>query len=358
MAKRKRLTPAQPDYLQDPASASAAAGAPRPAPGPLPAAPMAAPIAQVAGAAAASAALAELSQEMETARAEGRLIASLPLDAIDAGYLVRDRLVQDEDEMQALIASLMSRGQQTPIEVIALPEPKDGCTYGLVSGWRRLTALRRLYKVAQEPRYEQVRARIIAPDSRQAAYVAMVEENEIRANLSHYERARIALRAYHEQVYPTQKAALQGLFDSVSRSKRSKIGSFIPLVEALDRVLKFPTAIPEKLGLELSRAVQEDRSFKSRLFARLLDPPSQNAAEELGRITTALAARRGGTQGKPADKAAPAPRETAPAPQDTAGRSGPVQARFEQAAGRILLSGAGVDAAFFSDLQAWLAARG
>ena len=360
MAKRKRLTPAQPDYLQDPAPVSAAAS-PRPAPGPLPAA----PIAQVAGEAAASAALAELSQEMEAARAEGRLIASLPLDAIDAGYLVRDRLVQDEDEMQALIASLMSRGQQTPIEVIALPEPKDGRTYGLVSGWRRLTALRRLHKAGQDPRYEQVRARIIAPDSRQAAYVAMVEENEIRANLSHYERARIALRAYHEQVYPTQKAALQGLFDSVSRSKRSKIGSFIPLVEALDRVLKFPTAIPEKLGLELSRAVQEDRSFKSRLFARLLDPPSQNAAEELGRITTALAARRGGRQGKPADKAAsssretaPAPRETAPAPQDAAVRGGPVQVRFEQDVGRILLSGAGVDAAFHADLQAWLAARG
>ena len=114
--------------------------------GPLPAA----PIAQVAGEAAASAALSELSQEMEAARAEGRLMVSLPLDAIDAGYLVRDRLVQDEDEMQALIASLISRGQQTPIEVVALPEPKDGQTHGLISGWRRLTALRRLYKAAQE----------------------------------------------------------------------------------------------------------------------------------------------------------------------------------------------------------------
>lgn len=346
MAKRKRLTPAQPGYLQ----ASAGTGAARPAPaGPLPAA----PIAQVAGEAAASAALSELSQEMEAACAEGRLMVSLPLDAIDAGYLVRDRLVQDEDEMQALIASLISRGQQTPIEVVALPEPKDGQTHGLISGWRRLTALRRLYKAAQEPRYAQVMARVIAPDSDQAAYVAMVEENEIRANLSHYERARIALRAYQGQVYPTQKAALQGLFDSVSRSKRSKIGSFIPLVEALDRVLKFPTAIPEKLGLELSRAVQEDRSFKSRLFARLLDPPSQSAEEELGRINTALAARRAGGAVKPT---APAPRKAPPAPQDAAEQTGPVEARFEKAAGRIVLSG--VDAAFFADLQAWIAARG
>ena len=99
-----------------------------------------APIAAVAGQSASEAALAELSDTLRSAREEGRLIQALPLDAIEADHLVRDRLVADEEEMQTLISSIRARGQQTPVEVMAL----EGGRYGLISGWRRLTALRRL----------------------------------------------------------------------------------------------------------------------------------------------------------------------------------------------------------------------
>ena len=118
MAKRKRLTPAQQGYLE----AGPESGSDRAVPGPLPAP----PIARVAGEASATAALGELSAAMDSARREGRMIETLPLEAVDAGYIMRDRLVQEDDDMEALMASLRARGQQTPVEVVAFEAPQNG----------------------------------------------------------------------------------------------------------------------------------------------------------------------------------------------------------------------------------------
>ena len=364
MARRKRLTPAQDVSAKDPGQG----------PAPLPGA---APIAQVAGDAATVAALQDLGAELARARAEGRMAEDLPLDAIDDSYLMRDRLVQDEEEMAALRDSLFRRGQQTPIEVVALPEPKNGVAYGLISGWRRLTALRQM--ALDDPRFASVRARIVTPDSLQAAYVAMVEENEIRANLSHYERARIALRAVHEGIYPTRKAALQGLFVAVPRARRSKINSFIALVETLDRLLSFPTAIPEKLGLDLARGLAELPGLKTALFRALQARPVKTAEEELARLSATLEQVRAEGSRKEEARAAALFRELAerdragrdradagataqdPAPMTRAQAAtrlrGAVTARFDAAAQRIELRGAGVDATLFKAIQDFLKTR-
>ena len=346
MAKRKRLTPPRDGFLSPEAESPALRG---PLGGNMGHG-LSAPISAVTGDASARAALEEVAGEMTRARAEGRMIEALPLEVIDPAHLVRDRLMQDGEEMEALRESLRQRGQQTPIEVVTLPEPKGAHRYGLISGWRRLTALGELHRAYPDKGFGTVRALVVAPESRQAAYVAMVEENEIRADLSLYERARIAMRAYHEGIYPTQKLALQGLFGSVSRSKRSKINSFIPLVERLDRVLKFPTAIPEKLGLELSRRVQEDHRFVQALFAR---DPAETAQEELAALAQAL---KGGGPKNRAKPPAPAPtpaRAPAPAPSS----DDPVQIRYTPGVRRLTLHGVGVDEDFVAELQAWLAAR-
>ncbi|MFD3191545.1 ParB/RepB/Spo0J family partition protein [Sedimentitalea sp. HM32M-2] len=369
MAKRKRLTPAQPGFLQaEPARA---------APG---AAPIA-PIAQVAGEASANAALGELSETLRTARAQGRLIETLPLAAIDETHLVRDRMVQDADEMAALEASLQARGQQSPIEVVALPADKPGkggAAYGLISGWRRLSALRRLQARTGEDRFATVEARLITPADAQAAYVAMVEENEIRAGLSLYEKGRIALRSVHEGVYPTPRAALRGLFGSVSRSRRSKIGSFLTLVEPLDGLLRFPAAIPEKLGLALAKALQDDHRFATALRLRLRQQEPDSAEAELALLAAALRDRdqaaSAAANPSPATDPSPAPNPapaTAPArdaarPRLTGLDAGSVAdrlqetrvtARLDAAAQRIELTGGGVDAALFAALQDWLKTR-
>ena len=88
MAKRKRLTPAT--ILEQ--------GTPSPALEtksgyPFGVAPTRAPIAQVASEAATQAALDEVAGEMQSARNEGRMVLSLPLEAIRADHLVRDRMV-------------------------------------------------------------------------------------------------------------------------------------------------------------------------------------------------------------------------------------------------------------------------
>ncbi len=268
MAKRKRLSPANPVFLSEPLA--------RPTSAP--------PIADVAREVSAHAALEEMAQTLSTARAEGRLVIDLPLADIDLGYLVRDRLAADDEEMQALIDSLRVRGQQTPIEVA----PLDGDRYGLISGWRRCRALSQLYGETQEARFATVQALVRQPDQSADAYLAMVEENEIRVGLSFYERAHIAAKTVETRVYSSPKDALQGLFSSASRAKRSKIKSFMTIVEALDGVLRFPHAIGERLGLRLAKALEEDAGFAARLKVALVKAEPVSAEAEQVVIVQAL----------------------------------------------------------------------
>ncbi|WP_158971830.1 ParB/RepB/Spo0J family partition protein [Chachezhania sediminis] len=357
MAKRRRLAPAGPF-----AAAPETPEVPSPAPSQVPPSPRPlgpAPIAQVAGEAAATAALAELSAEMTRARAQGRLIETLPLEAIDPGHLVRDRLALDEDEMQALMASLKARGQQTPIEVIALPDPRPPLTHGLISGWRRLAALKRLLAETGDPRFATVAARVIPAGDAAESYVAMVEENEIRVNLSHYERARIAWSAHREGVYPTVRAALQGLFGAVSRSRRSKIGTFVPLVEALDGTLRFPAAIPEKLGLSLGRALEAADELGQTLRAKLETADAPNAETELVVLQEALAGIEAPASLPPvAPPRTPAAKSPAPDLTRYDIAAGLVMRHWTGPAGdRIEIAGRQVDARFLADLKAWLERR-
>tara|TARA_R110002124_G_scaffold287143_1_gene470713 strand:+ start:3649 stop:4665 length:1017 start_codon:yes stop_codon:yes gene_type:complete len=338
MAKRRRLTPAQPDFVDG------RAVAPRPAlAGPAAISP--APIAQVAGEASARAALDELTGVMETARARGLMITLLPVGQIDDGHLVRDRLVQDEEEMSALMLSIRARGQQTPIEVVALSGVSGGFSHGLISGSRRLTALRRLFAETADPEFSQVKALVIRPETAQDAYVAMVEENEIRVNLSHYERARIAVRALQEGVYPTLRTALQGLFGNAARSKRSKIGSFTLLVDLLDDVLRFPSAISEKLGLALARRIAEDLTFAAALRARMESAASETAGAEIQLLSAAIQGAKAGV--KPA--ADPERIQAHPAEG--------LHLSYSPSRRKLELSGAAVTDELAQALQDWLSQR-
>jgi ParB family chromosome partitioning protein len=103
MARRKRLSPATalsdaPDGAQEVKSDRK---------------PIASIVADVAG----RVELIEAVQEHSVARADGRLVALLPVEAIEAGHLVHDRMMADDAELAALKASIAARGQQTRIEV-------------------------------------------------------------------------------------------------------------------------------------------------------------------------------------------------------------------------------------------------
>ncbi len=344
MAKRKRLTPANPAYLEP--------GGPAPETKsmfPLGVAPTrslkSAPIADIAHDSAAAAALEEVSETLHRARAGGRMVLDLPLQNIDETFLVRDRTRIDADEMASLRASIAARGQQTPIEVVAL----GGDRYGLISGWRRLTALRQLAAKARkenaagetETEFDTVQALLRRPDDSAEAYLAMVEENEIRVGLSYYERARIAARAVDQGVFETHKAALLSLFRSASRAKRSKIRSFLALVSALDDRLRFPEDIGERLGLQIAAALDADPGAAAGFRTALKRAAPDTAAAEKACLQKLL---------RPAAKPAVAtPAPDHPRPGITVERTG---------TSRVVLQGAAVDDRLYQRLLAFLATEG
>lgn len=327
MAKRKRLTPPVPPETGDgglPAGLETKAMYPF---GVVP--PNRPPIAQVAGEAAAQSALDELADEMRDIRATGRLVTPLALDVIVEDHMVRDRMINDPVEMESLKSSLLARGQQTAIEVVDLGQGR----YGLISGWRRLHAFRALHDQTGEERFALIQALIKPIDSVCDGYVAMVEENEIRTNLSFYERARLAAEAARLGIYPNTKRAVQALFANATPAKRSKIGSFVRLHEQLGDVLQFPAAIPEKLGLALVRAIEADTGLAACLKTALRKTPPQSPDQERAALERAL-------HKVPAKTAAPA--EIIPGVTLTARK------------GSVVLSGKGVTDDLRAALVAWL----
>lgn len=304
-----------------------------------------APIARVAADASAQAALSELSDAMARARSEGRLVLRLPLDQIDADHLVRDRITVDEEELASLMASLRDHGQRTPIEVTELASGR----FGLISGWRRIQALTRLLSDTGEARFAEVQALLRRPDTAQDAYIAMVEENEIRLSLSYYERARIAARAVDAGVFESEKQALQRLFSSASRARRSKIGSFLGIYRVLGGALCFPSTIPERLGLALSQALEARSDDAMGLVDDLLARPAEDAAAEQARLAAFAA-------GKTVSHKAKRPSER---PQGKEIRPGVfLEAKGVWSQPVLTLSGPKVDPDFRDRLERWLAEHG
>lgn len=351
MAKRKRLTPAKAEYLEAPTGLEHKAFGALSGP----------PIAQVSGNAAAVAALDEVSAVLQQARDEGRMIQALPLSAIEDAHLVRDRLAsglvgdltQGDEDWQALKDSLRARGQQVPIEVLDLGAGR----YGLISGWRRLTVLRQLAQEADPGTGDgpsEVLALIRQPETSAAAYVAMVEENEIRVGLSFFERARIVVQAVDQGVYRNEKTALQGLFSTARPAKRSKIKSFIPVVRQLGDILCFPTHIPERTGLALSKALTQDAGFAERLAGVLQAGKPAAAQDEALLLAEALkGSLRAATEPVSESVCQPVkPAETQLVLDLIPG------VRLSARRGRVVLDGGEVTPGFIERLQDWVRSQG
>ena len=341
MAKRKRLTPLGP--MGAPAPTSAPAGS-EPQADP---ARSVAPIADMAGAASARAALDEVTETLSRARAEGRMVLHLPHDAIQVDYLVRDRIAVDDEEMTALVESLRARGQQAPIEVADLGDGR----YGLISGWRRCRALRQLHEETGDDRFASVLALVRRPDQASDAYLAMVEENEIRVGLSYYERARIVVKSVEQGVFDDRRTALRTLFANVSRAKRSKIGSFTRIVDALDGALRFPSAIGERTGLDLARRLDEAPELAERLKGELRKTPAPDAEGELARLEAPAPAAR-----PKAPKQERSPARSRYADGETAGVRH-IETIYDPDRGVLTLKGPGVDGDLHAALQRWLEDR-
>ena len=291
MARRRRLTPA----------VSPAPGSAPPISTPVSNAPAAAaPIAKIAGQSAEAAALREITAGIQAARDEGRMVIEIPLAEIAPDHLLRDRLAIGAEDLAALKASIAAHGQRVPAEVTPLEGGGGGSHYGLISGWRRLQALTALAAETGEARFGVLRALVRPAGAAAESYTAMVEENELRVGLSYYERARLVAELTARGVFADQSEALRTLFGSASRAKRSKIGSFIDIHEALGDLLRYPAEIPERLGLALvSRLRLGGRSEIRSALTKAGNAAS--AAEELA-LLERLARKGGVSRAKQADK--------------------------------------------------------
>lgn len=367
MAKRKRLIldladPAAPDSPNDPREGRAPETKAHLPPGFAPP-PIAPPIAQVAGDASASAALADLAASVAAARADGRLLQRLALASIDPDHLVRDRLAADDEELAGLVDSIRAHGQRTPIEVADLGQGR----YGLISGWRRITALAQL--ATEDAAFGTVLAMVRRPAHAAEAYVAMVEENEVRAGLSYYERARIAARAADLGVFASEREALRRLFANASRSRRSKIGSFLGLYRALDGTLRFPAALGERLGLDLAQALEEGRVTPDRIATalRIADPQTPGSEQAVLAIQLArpapgaapgAAPDAGSSTGPAAPNVSRAKHPLSPKPQPDSLRTELRPGVFLTVTGfttpTLTLTGPAVDQTFRERLEAWV----
>jgi len=278
MAKRRRLSPT-PEAVSkegDPMNPLNPLGIAQP--------PRRPPVADVAADAATSAAIDKLADELTAARQEGRMVVKLPLTAIKSDHLTRDRLYHDDEELRALKDSLQARGQQTPVEVVELGQGQ----YGLISGARRLLALQSIYTDTNSESFSQIQCLIRAPETAEDAYLAMVEENEIRADISFYERGRLVAEAVEMGIFANVKEAVKGLFGNATPARRSKILTFVTLHVALGKTLLYPAQIPEKLGLPLVQLLKADPAAAKRLRKALGAKPDRTATEERKTLERAL----------------------------------------------------------------------
>lgn len=287
MAKRRRLNAPSAEELAKIAegfAAEPASGKRRAGLGPnVP------PIAQVAGEAAEASAAEVTEARVKAAKFEsdarkyveategGLLAINIPLDAIAVDHLSRDRMTADDVEMAELRHSIQVHGLRMPIEVLEL-ENDEGPAYGLISGWRRLSAMRALAVETGEGAFDRIAALVRRPKEASDAYVSMVEENEIRADLSHYERGRIAVVATAQGAFETIEVAVDELFAAGSKAKRSKIRSFSFIFEELGDLLAYPTQMSERAGLRLAAALKAGKGHHFRNV--LSDSGAENFDQE------------------------------------------------------------------------------
>lgn len=237
--------------------------------------------------------------------------------------------------------SLRARGQQTPIEVTV--SEQDPETYSLVSGFRRLSALRELHSETGEDRFATVKALVAERPETVDAMVAMVEENEIRQDVSFYERGRICCLAVEHGVVDTVDDAIQTLFASSSRNRRYKIRNFTLIHQQLASYLDYPETIGERLGAKLAQALKDGRSEELTVVLADRGEKFADASEETA-LLEAFVERKGVFSG---DRPARKP-ETLTADWQGQGR---LRVKGKARAGRVTLELSGLNIGDEAELE-------
>ncbi|MCE8525573.1 ParB N-terminal domain-containing protein [Ruegeria pomeroyi] len=243
----------------------------------------------------------QLAHELVRLKKEGLITDLVPLDAVHAERLTRDRAAGPDPELDELKTSIREIGLSNPIRV----EKRADGGYELVQGMRRLSAYRALYEETGDERFARIPAGILANAPTDDQYRRMVDENLIRKDISFAEMGALA-RAYAED--PTNDCAdvdkaVSVLFKSASYTKRSYIRAFASLLMMLGKSLEHPNEIPRNVGVDLKRKLDGDPGLVRAVSSALLALPGRSAVDE-------VAILRGFADGA----GAPEPQTPAPAP--------------------------------------------
>jgi ParB family chromosome partitioning protein len=181
-------------------------------------------------------------------------IHAIPLAEIDDEAMPRDRTGLDPEALAELQSSIVTSGLRMPVELFPLAEPVEGRLYGIVSGFRRVAVFRALAEYGLEG-YDTIPAFLRQPRDAGHAFISMVEENEIRAPLSPWERGRIALVAARAQVFPSVDDAIDALYPAANAVKRARLRATVLVVELLEHTLTTPESLSERCILRIAAAI-------------------------------------------------------------------------------------------------------
>lgn len=221
-----------------------------------------------------------LAHEHVRLKTAGLITDLLALDSIQTTKLTRDRKGGRDEELDELKASIREVGLSNPIRVEAAG---DG-VFELVQGYRRLMAFRELYEESGDEKYARIPAGLSAQGAElDLLYRRMVDENLVRRDISFAEMAAL-VQAYVDD--PATECdsvdqALNDLFGSVGRQKKSYIKHFVTLLDGIGSHLKFPEEIPRALGLQLEKRISSEAGAAARIRSSLAAAMATTAKAEL-----------------------------------------------------------------------------
>ncbi|TMM50565.1 ParB/RepB/Spo0J family partition protein [Sulfitobacter sabulilitoris] len=244
-----------------------------------------------------------LAHEYIALKKNGQIVGLIDIGSVKMSKLIRDRSGTRDPELEELKASIRALGLSNPIHV---EEVEGG--FELIQGFRRLTAYRELFHETGEARFARIPATLQAKGAQlDQLYRRMVDENLVRRDISFAEMAQLAMSyAARTPEIRSSADAVDDLFASAGRQKRSYIRHFATLLDALGQDLKFPEVIPRATGLALVRLIEGNDRAAGQIRAVLNARPDRDAAGELAILRSAAS----GGAAKPAVSKAPAPKSS------------------------------------------------
>ncbi len=180
----------------------------------------------------------------------------IPLCQISAHAFLRDRTAPDPAAQTDLLQSILQDDLRQPIELVELSEPHQGCTYALVSGMRRLTALLEIARIKGTENTATAPATLRAPKTMVEILRDIAAENEQRAQVSMFEKGRFLNAAVAEGHIATLDAAIAQLFPSQSRIKTYRLRAAAEVAQALDGSLSTPETLSQAQIEHLATALR------------------------------------------------------------------------------------------------------